>query len=182
MWRPRINRKQQPNNWQCRTFTQTSSIISSAIRDKIGCVQPQSTYTKALRGCYKFVITMLSKKSSRNYCIKWQRSETSILEKWSPLILAHNRSQVMEVRRIGFSYRTQKQKTCLSSWRRKKYFTEKSTSLLNRMNTTKKMLEIFFCDRSIKNKILEENCTKTCEEITIEFTSPGTHQKNGLIE
>ena len=50
------------------------------------------------------------------------------------------------------------------------------------MKTTKKNIKIFRCDNSGINKTLEENCMKSFEEIKFEFTSPGTPQKNGVVE
>ena len=50
------------------------------------------------------------------------------------------------------------------------------------MKTTKKNVKIFRCDNSGINKTLEENCMKSFEEIKFEFRSPGTPQKNGVVE
>ena len=60
--------------------------------------------------------------------------------------------------------------------------TEKFTHFLNKMRTIKKNIKIIFCDNACKNNTLEEKGAKQIKEINFEFTSPGTPQKNGVIE
>ena len=49
------------------------------------------------------------------------------------------------------------------------------------MNNMKWNVKIIRCENAGGNKTLK-NCTKRFEEIKFEFTSPGTPQKNGVVE
>ena len=60
--------------------------------------------------------------------------------------------------------------------------TEKVAPFLNKTNNTKKNAKIIRCDNSSENKTLGENCAKYFEEINFEFMSPGTTQKNDVVE
>ena len=62
------------------------------------------------------------------------------------------------------------------------HLAEKVTPFLKKMNNTKRNVKIIICDNAGKNKTLEENCVKHSEEIKFEFMSPGTTQKNRLVE
>ena len=67
-----------------------------------------------------------TEKSNRNSYKKWRRSATSSRAKSSILILSHKRNQVMEVLRIGFSYKTVTQnKNGISSQRQKNIYLKK---------------------------------------------------------
>ena len=46
----------------------------------------------------------------------------------------------------------------------------------------KKFFRIIFYDKAGENNTLKENCAKNSDEIKLEFTSPGTPQKNGMAE
>ena len=46
----------------------------------------------------------------------------------------------------------------------------------------KKIFKKVRCDNSGEDKTIKENCAKNFEEIKFEFTSPGTPQKNGVVE
>ena len=46
----------------------------------------------------------------------------------------------------------------------------------------KKNAKIILCDNAGENKALEENRMKNFKVIKFEFTSPGTPQKNGVVE
>ena len=50
------------------------------------------------------------------------------------------------------------------------------------MKTMKKNVKIISFENSGENKTLKENCINNLEEIKFEFTSPGTPQKNGVVE
>ena len=52
--------------------------------------------------------------------------------------------------------------------------TEKVALFLNKMNTIKKNVKIFFWEYAGKNKTLVEKCAKVFKEIHSEFMSPGT--------
>ena len=67
-------------------------------------------------------------KSNRNSYKKWRRSATSRRSKSSTLILSHKINQVMEVLRIGFSYKTVTQnKNGISSQRQNNIYLKKLT-------------------------------------------------------
>ena len=50
------------------------------------------------------------------------------------------------------------------------------------MNTIQKNVKIIFCVNAGEEKTLEEHFMKNFEEIKFEFTSPGTPQKNVVVE
>ena len=50
------------------------------------------------------------------------------------------------------------------------------------MNNTKKNVKIICYDNVGEKNTLKENCAKNSEDIKFEFTSPGTPQKNGVVE
>ena len=46
----------------------------------------------------------------------------------------------------------------------------------------KKNSKTIFCDNTVEDKTLKEKCAKSSEEINFSFLSPGTPQKNCVIE
>ena len=64
---------------------------------------------------------------------------------------------------------------------KKEEFTEKFTPLLKKPNIMKKNINIIFCEKSGKNKTLEENCTFFSKKLIFNFTSPGTQRKNDMV-
>ena len=88
----------------------------------------------------------------------------------------------MEVPRIGLSYEQRHRAKMVFLHKGKIKFDWKFTPFLKKMKSKNENFKTICYDNACENKIFEENCAKKFEEINFEFISPGTPQKNGVIE
>ena len=118
----------------------------------------------------------------RNCCVKWQRSNTSSQTKWSTLTLYHKRSQSMEVPIIVYSSKTKTpNKNYISSQRQNNNWLKKSPFSKENEEYEEKCQNTSLCQRT-QEEYSRRKFREKFEEINFGFTSPGTPQKNGVID